>query len=245
MMAVENDMDATSQRLYGRPRTFHWRDSAVTYIEARNHLGRFAHIAPRLSVRSLLDTMGVPNGARLRVQLEPSGPITVSADLETHGLELLSNAVINENGQWQLVIHNVQVAPGYRHRGLAGRIALHALTRAAAIGFHEVGLIADRDSDRQGYFVWPVFGFDGDLRDQPEMLERIRKRMRGERLPEHLPAVRTVRDVLERSNGLTIWKELGDTLWMTFDLRRDSPSWQVFRAYSRRKGLRLATGWQR
>lgn len=234
--------DAISERLFGKPRRFQWLDEGDARI--KRTLKKHRHRVPRLTLQTLVDAVGIPNGATIRVGVADDTAINLSASYPAIGLELQSNAVIADDDRWRLILENFRVASSYQQRGLATRILLHALNAASHHGFQSLALIAVRDEESAGYLVWPLLGFDGEFPSntvETVVLEELarQKSQIGQQAAQPLK----ISDLLAVEFGRAIWEEFGDTVYLEFDLTRDSLSWQKFEAYSTHKSIALARGW--
>jgi GNAT superfamily N-acetyltransferase len=230
--------------LFGAPRKVEWDDWQPQTLE--QHLRGFSRTQPQLSVGTLLDILGIPNGATVTVDVEEDGSITVEAQHQAIGLDHLDTLLFREDGRWEITLQDITVREDHQQHGLATLLLLHAFHAAARLGFECVRLIGLRSPMHQGYAIWPVLGFDGLLEDTPEvdLLERLRIAVR-ERLQDEtvMRSLSTVQDVLALDGGRVIWTTFGFTLSLEFDLRDASPSWTIFAPYCRQKGVSLLKGW--
>jgi ribosomal protein S18 acetylase RimI-like enzyme len=202
-------VDVKKESLFVLPRVFQWERSEDFEVLAR-HLEQFSSIKPRINAERFLDVMGIPNGSKIDIFVEQTGSVTISAQHQDLGLELLQDAVINDDGQWQLVIHNLSIASSHRQQGLATQVLQFMAATAARHGFTKISLLAVRDIDKQGYWVWAVFGFDGFL--ETALKEIIVQQLKILGIPPiQAEQIKTVQDVLTFQGGDSIWQEFGDT----------------------------------
>lgn len=112
-------------------------------------------------------------------------------------------------------------------KGIGREMIRTQIQAAAMLGIRRIELYAagDANSWRKGYYAWAVRGFDAPLTRQEQA-----------RLPESLKGVKTLNELM-LIGGDQWWRKFGMERKMTFDLSRDSLSWQVFFHYLRRRGL--------
>jgi hypothetical protein len=92
-------------------------------------------------------------------------------------------------------------------------------------GFTEIFLtVADgnpRSKKYTGYYVWPRWGFQGQM-----------SKKQHDRLPPELRGSLDVQTLFARQGGRAAWRKFGSRLYaMTFDLREGSESWRLFQEY--------------
>jgi hypothetical protein len=122
----------------------------------------------------------------------------------------------------------IDVSEDFQRRGHGARLLGRQVENAIRLGVAEIrGYATQNDlTGDVGYWVWPLFGFDGTL--PGAILDR---------LPPDLAAARRVSELILTDAGRTWWFEHGDSITVVLDLRPRSPRLLRFRQYLRRKGL--------
>jgi hypothetical protein len=237
--------NALSNQLFSNPRSFAWNPEQKDQL--LEHLDKLSDCRPALNTETLVNVMGVPNGAKIEVMIEDDGSVTLVARASRIGLETLYTLVYLDNHQWQLALQDIRIHPEQQKKTMATVIFAHAFSAAAHLGFQSIRGFAMRSPNHDGYMVWPILGFDGlldDTVDDMSSLQSIKSDLLGGgqsiRAINHL---KTVQDLMALENGRALWAKHGYTLDMTFDLTPNSPSWEIFKAYLTRKGIALAEGW--
>jgi hypothetical protein len=122
----------------------------------------------------------------------------------------------------------IDVSEDFQRGGHGARPLGRQVEHAIRLGVAEIRRYARRNDQTGdvGYWVWPLFGFDGNL--PGTILDR---------LPPDLAAVRRVSELIRTDAGRGWWFEHGDSITVILDLGPRSPSLRRFRGYLRRKGL--------
>ncbi len=243
---MKNAMPDLSTQLFGAAvRRFHWDEGEELKLEA--HLNSVQEYRPKLSIQTMMDALGVPNGANVEVLIEDDDSISVIARHADFGLESLYTLVYVEGRRWQLSLQNIVIAKEHQQQSVATVMLLHGFTAASKLGFTSIRGIGIRSSSQTGYAVWPILGFDGVLDetlDDTASLAEIRNLLVSRGVSaQAVSTLETVQDLLLLEGGRILWQEFGYTLDMTFDLKAGSPSWSIFEAYLNQKGLKPVEGW--
>jgi hypothetical protein len=123
---------------------------------------------------------------------------------------------------WNDRIEKKQGAP----RGALLSCHLAQVENAPRIGVKRMELYAagDRKDTRyNGYFVWPLYGYDAPLTSADQRL-----------LAAELAGAQTIQDIFARG-GDAWWSQHGDARKMIFDLAPDSPMMKRLQNYLKRK----------
>jgi hypothetical protein len=242
-------VDELSNQLFGQPRQFEWVD-----LEDVERLDRFlmqySKINPRITdFQQLFDVLGIPNGSIITTLIGRDA-VTVAAKLETMGIEILRNAIIEDDGNWVFYWHDMRISEVFQKQSIGSCVYLHALRAAMYYGFKMVTMQAMRidepNPERQmtGYCVFPKLGFDGILSENLEEYAELITILQDKGvLSEELEQIITVQDLLTLERGKEFWELHGYSLYMTFNLESHSSSWEIFEAYLSRRGIELARGW--
>lgn len=126
----------------------------------------------------------------------------------------------------QLSIENEKIEVNVTGRGIGTEAVIQQCLHAARLNVNKITLEAARSDAYIGYKIWPKMGFNASL---PESLRRRLKAI-GIEASDFL-------ELMASPDGRAYWEEHGFTVKMSFDLRKDSRSWDVLRAYARQKGL--------
>jgi SPP1 gp7 family putative phage head morphogenesis protein len=197
-------------------------------------------LGPGIQVQDIASLVGAQDGYDVRV--------TFGDDLVyvyTEGLPYTdekgphagytSNRELYLDDDGNRVIHNAGsfLKNKFRRGGVGMRIFGRQLETAQRLGFVAIETEAGRvdaddpDDALNGYYTWPLFGFDGPL---------LRKHKRL--LPEPYRKARTIREVFLMPGGRRMWEEVGDTIKLEFDLSPESENVKMFDAYRRERLLR-------
>jgi hypothetical protein len=235
-----------SEVLFGQPRDHVWKQpeqrQRLDGLLERHAESLQTMLRGSLTTGHVLDLAGIPNGYEvtvqstwavgLRVHVHAHSPLQVRKHILERSLQILEEGrvIIND---YQ---NNQRPAEGM------GKVAFaHQAAQAAAFGFQAISLKAARGSKMNGYYTWVRFGCNGELGSK-----RIRKlRRKFEQATGYeLPAeVQTIHDLLDIEGGLELWREHGDTLWLSFDLGADSRCWAILKSYLESHNFAFAKGW--
>jgi hypothetical protein len=190
----------------------------------RSLLGR-----PRATLRDAANLAGAPDDAVVKVAVIPMhGRRILEIRGESQAVRLRVLLYRRFDGRPILENDQIDVSEELQRRGRGARLVGRQVEHAIRLGVAEIQGYATRDDKTGdvGYWVWPVFGFDGIL---PESILR--------KLPPDLAGARRVNDLLQTEQGRQWWFKNGNAISVTFDLGPRSPDLRWFRAYLRRKGL--------
>jgi hypothetical protein len=184
---------------------------------------------PRATIQDAANLAGAPDDALVTVAVIPRhGSRIIEIQGESQAFRLRMLLYRRFDGRPILENDQVDVSEELQRRGHGTRILGRQVEHAIRLGVAEIQGYATRDDQTGdvGYWVWPVFGFDGVL---PEKILR--------KLPPELVRARRVNDLLQTKQGRQWWFKNGDSISVAFHLRPRSPNLRWFRAYLRRKGL--------
>lgn len=127
-----------------------------------------------------------------------------------------------------LVIYNDWMKVGVTGKGTGTAVLIHQILNAQKLGAKTLKLKAARSDTMNGYYTWPRLGYNGPVPDefQKELLKR------------GLFASDMI-DVLAQRETNFLWKELGDSVDLEFDLRIGSKSWIALETYAAMKGIKM------
>lgn len=127
-----------------------------------------------------------------------------------------------DNQGRKFVHNNVQFLPtSAQGQGVGRRAFKKYIQNAHAHGIQYMETLAGRDAFMNGYYTWPLFGYNGPLSTG----ERQRAQQSGFR------GVKNVRDLYNQPGGASWWKQNGNNIDLTFDLRPGSQNRKDFNAY--------------
>lgn len=112
--------------------------------------------------------------------------------------------------------------------GLGTRILAHQVRSAALLGVAYLEATAIRGPLANGYYTWPLLGFDGSLSDATRRA-----------LPDRLRSARSLHDLFGSPGGAEWWRLHGETIDVHFDLSSRSLSSRRLRAYLARYAVRI------
>jgi hypothetical protein len=238
-------MDQLSEELFGQSRNVTFRnDRKRTDLETvlKVHQPQIESILGQvLKPDDIYDLTGLPNGSLITNCQWSVQPDQISFNLEA------SHAKLDITRQQQLVL--VSGAPTIevnelimqrQRTGLGSRIFAHQAYRAAGLGFEQIQLFAARGQTMFGYAVWPVFGFDGSIRDLLEPLSREYRSQSGLTLSHD---IQTLQALLALEYGLETWIQAGDGLNLTFDLDSTGESFEFLETFMSNRNIQLAEKW--
>lgn len=120
-----------------------------------------------------------------------------------------------------MLISNVSMMLKAQHQYAAFglRMFAHEAYTARGLGIQQIWLWAARDENHyNGYYSWPRYGFDAELASDFVAT-----------LPEEYSGIRCVQDLMSTDAGRMLWKQLGTSRMMCFDMEADR-SWRVLEA---------------
>jgi GNAT superfamily N-acetyltransferase len=120
-----------------------------------------------------------------------------------------------------------EVDPNHQGKGIGTDVFDRMVEQASALGIDRIVCHASRGKSQNGYYTWARFGYDGPL---PKEM--------NEPLPEALQSAKTVSDLMKTPEGAAWWKEHGEGMAMSFDLKDGSQSKQVWDAYKKAKAAK-------
>jgi len=126
----------------------------------------------------------------------------------------------------ELSLQNIEISNEEdRGHGLGAYIFAAQAQAAYQLGFHSIGCLAERKTERNGYYSWPRIGFDWEI--HPSMKNR---------LPQEFGALPRLSDIMGRADARAWWKEHGWSVPADFDTQPTSTSMRVLRSYLQEKG---------
>jgi GNAT superfamily N-acetyltransferase len=192
--------------------------------QIRTILGR-----PRATLQDAANLAGAPDDALVTVAVLPMhGSRIIEIQVESPSVKLRILLYRRFDGKPILEDDQIDVSEEIQRQGHGARLIGRQVEHAIRLGVAEIRGYATRDDQTGdvGYWVWPLFGFDGRL---PEKVL--------DRLPLDLAGARRVNDLILTSPGRLWWFENGESINVAFDLGPHSPNLRWFRGYLRRKGL--------
>jgi GNAT superfamily N-acetyltransferase len=190
----------------------------------RSLLGR-----TRATLREAANLAGAPDDAQVTVAVIPRhGRRIIEIRAESDLIDLRALLYRRLDGKAILEDDQIDVSEEFQRRGHGARLIGRQVEHAIRLGVAEIRGYAIRNdvTGDVGYWVWPLFGFDGNL--PGAILDR---------LPPDLVGVRRVNDLIQTRDGRNWWMENGDSMTVVLDLKPRSPSLRWLRDYLRRKGL--------
>ncbi len=120
--------------------------------------------------------------------------------------------------------------PEWQRQGLGARSLAIQLSTARRLRIPFVGCLAAGrfDSAMNGYYTWPLLGFDAEL-DETDI----------ERLPPGLAHCTSLNELFLEDGGAEHWRRHGKPMAVFFDLEPHSTSWAILTEYMEAKGIEL------
>ncbi len=245
---IRRPTDLASDTMYAPPRAVTFDDDRWVQ-QVRDELdARADEITQRLgrmpSVQDLLDAAGVPNGSRitwLQTSSDRAGlEISITAENEELGINEMSR-VLRFTREPHVYNDHLLFVPSATGQGSGARLFGHQVAKARALGFKRIDVYAARAPTMNGYYTWPRFGYDAPLEDGLRyVVEREFRERTGRTLPSD---VKTLQRLFAEPDGASIWRDVGSSLSMKFDLDPESLSSAVLNAYWDERRIALAREW--
>lgn len=175
-----------------------------------------------ITVEHFAGLAGAPRGADVEVGV-CQGQLTI--EISDPRLQIYRGVlrVFREGDILVLRIEALHIhRPALRGRGLGLSIFARQLETARLLGVARIETCSGRRRTENGYYSWPRYGFEGQL---PGWLTP--------RLPPALSHSQSVLDIMTSDTGRRWWLAHGIELDLSFDVRTESRSWQVFSHYRR------------
>lgn len=140
------------------------------------------------------------------------------------------------DGERFMRLEIIEVKKAHQGEGLGADIIQQSIENAAHHGFNYINLHAagdptNPDQQMNGFYTWPMFGWDENLESIEEHNPDLADRIRGA-----YPNAESVLDIVQTTGGRQWWKKNGGDLFAaTFDLSEGSRSRQQLGAYLEEK----------
>ena len=182
----------------------------------------------KASTQELLELAGAPHGSTVEM-LAYSERVTVKVKVKSGHSYWTIQARKDLDGKLNLEMPEIEIQRAKQGTGIGRGVFRRIIHQAQSLDFHRITLLAARDDRRAkpmfGYKVWPKFGFDGEIPDRFLAM-----------LPKELQAAKTISDLYVTPGGREWWEKNGGSVRLAFDLKGDSLSWVIWRAYLATKG---------
>ncbi len=183
-------------------------------------------LGKQATARSAADLSGAPAGTTATVT-RGYGADSLLVYIAGPGIDIKRE--IRRDLDRKLVIQNVSfhVAREKQGQGIGTDVLGREIETARNMGVDHIYLAAagsPRDPATVGYKVWPLMGFNGDLRDAVRW-----------KLPESLKDCKTIADLYATPEGRQWWAENGESIGLKFDLAPGSYSLRTWEAYLRER----------
>jgi GNAT superfamily N-acetyltransferase len=193
-------------------------------------------MGPSGTAEDVADLTGATDEATVTIGYDHGafkGPPYISATVVDPRYEIGRYLKRDTNGRLWIKANRFYVDPKYQRQGLGRRIFGRMVENAIRLKVDRIEAIAERGAESNGYYTWPLFGYDGDL-DAPTKAA-LRLAVDREQLPKSLQGATRVSQLFETQEGAEWWRMNGTTINLTFDLSPNSYSRQTWEAYLRRK----------
>lgn len=191
--------------------------------------------SPQETHEAIASAIGVPDDAVVRVY--DVGQNSIKVMIEHPKIESMVRTFgVDQNGN--RFIHNdvFFVKKQFQKGGFGLEVFSKQVANATEQGFSYIETHAARSSTMNGYYTWPLFGYDQSVEDV-QILRYIR-----EQIQIKFPGAKTVLDVMQTKAGREWWSENGDDLHEAkFDLEPNSRSQKVLTAYIAYKKAKKAS----
>ncbi len=186
-------------------------------------------LGKQATARTAADLSGAPAGTTATVA-RGYGQDSLLVYVSGPGVDIKRE--IRRDLDGHLVIHNVTLflAREKQGHGIGTETLGRQIETAQRAGVDHIYLAAGgspQDTSMVGFKVWPLMGFNGELRDS----------IRWE-LPEALKHCKTIADLYATPEGRQWWAEHGESIGLKFDLTPGSYSLRTWEAYLRERQAR-------
>lgn len=183
------------------------------------------------------DLVGAPDDSSVRVKAAMDGSVQI--EMAAPGVEAFRSLFRGKDGALVMDNGGIEIAPHLRGAGLGLDIFVQQVTSCAAAGVHRITCMAagegnagyknGRQSAYNGYYTWPLFGYDAAI-------DSLQNPMKTAEIRRAFPHARTILDVFESPGGRQWWKDNGTKIpRAVFDLTPGSRSLTALRAYAEAK----------
>jgi GNAT superfamily N-acetyltransferase len=178
-----------------------------------------------IDTQELASLTGATSTARVDVYAGKT-PIGYSIMLDINDKKYGSIRTIKRDifGKLILEANSLEVKKDFQGQGIGREIFGRMVETATRLGVDRIETAAMRASDRNGYYTWPLFGYDGEI---PGAIREI--------LPDWLQGVKRVSEIMATPEGQQWWKTNGVSVTLRFDLAPGSYSRQTWERYLQAK----------
>jgi GNAT superfamily N-acetyltransferase len=190
-----------------------------TLAKARELFGR------PVSLRDLASFSGATKSATVTISVDDyyTGPklfLHVQDDKYNATRAIVRDAA----GKLYLKANTFFVAPEHQGKGIAREVFGRMVETGVRLGLDRFETFAMRDTQSNGYYTWPLFGYDGPI-----------TRSVKDRLPQSLRSSVKMSDLFATQEGIEWWQTNGESIELTFNLAEGSLSRLRWAAYRRDK----------
>jgi GNAT superfamily N-acetyltransferase len=177
-------------------------------------------VGKKVSSAQLASAVGAPDDAVVNVT--SSGTDGIRLHVQGEGYQAVRFLNKDPDGTIHIKNESFEVDSSKQGRGLGTQVFGRQIENAADLGVSEIRLRAagQKGGDQNGYYTWPRFGCDGkipsDVRDE---------------LPAKWSDATKISDLMRTAEGRSLWKDHGQSVRVTFDLRPNSLSRRVWEGY--------------
>lgn len=198
---------------------FNWANIEIEYQEPVIINGR------KITDYQLVRLFGVVDGSKISI-IKNGTDYTIY--IKNNYYQAIRAIYKDSDGNW--IIHNMLlvIIAGKRKQGIGTRILGYQVKTARKLGFKLIVTIGTRKRRENGYYVWPVLGFEGSI---PQKVVNV--------LKKKLIFTNGVQELIHDKNGQKLWKKHGTTIYLEFDLDPGSLSSRIHKEYLSIKGVKL------
>lgn len=154
------------------------------------------------------------------------------------------------DGEPKLIVGEVEVNKAHQRQGIGTKFQAQMVAACERLGIKTIMLEAARAPWMNGYYTWPLFGYDAELtldqfvkramsygstiREKPD---KIKAKILATAYELGLPRDKAFRlsDLMRSEEGQELWKRYGSSIACQFDTQPGSLSRRVFDAYVSRR----------
>lgn len=209
-------------------------------------------MAKLMPVDDVLRVTGVQDGAKVMIRREGPDAIVVNTD---HAGYKSQRTLVFKNGKPDTIVNNTLDVTD-TGQGLGLKIFAQQVAHGEKMGFKKIETTAggygtkhDYHSDMNGYYTWPRFGYDANLKEIMELQDeeysmefddgRNHASDFTKALKKTFPTAKRISDLMKTPEGRQWWLENGVEHDAQFDLKPGSLSRKILESYLEQKKKKL------
>ena len=192
---------------------FNWKNIKIIYYDC----GSIIIDGKTITDNQVVKLFGVLDGSEITITKHGTD---YNIRIQNRYYEALRSIYKNSYGNWCINNVSIEIIHSKRRQGIGTRILGYQVKNARKLGFKLITTIGVRSNQENGYYTWPVLGFDGTI--PAKTMEELEKK---------LIFTNNVQELISNEEGLVLWGEYGTTIFLEFDLDLNSQSSQIHKYY--------------